>query len=176
MTCIAGIIDKTVGKVYLGADTQAVDGWTSYQMPGSKIFRLGEFVVGVSGSARDSQKVQHLDLPSFVIRGRWGRQTGALTLDQYLAGPFADALLGLNLKDESSLLLAYRDRLFAIDGQRAAIEQAEYGAIGSGESIALGAFAATEDKDPKTRLDLALQSAARHNIGVARPFTYLETT
>jgi len=57
MTCIIGLIQDN--KVYMGCDSALVDSWTIQRTKQSKIFKLGEFLMGVAGFPRVAQLIQY---------------------------------------------------------------------------------------------------------------------
>ena len=56
MTCVVGLVQK--GRVYLGVDSAAVQGWTRRASQVSKVFRRGPFLIGFQGDS----PVVHIDL------------------------------------------------------------------------------------------------------------------
>jgi hypothetical protein len=49
MTCIAAIVDKETGIIYMGADSAASNYWSMNLIASKKVFRVGEFLIGCSG-------------------------------------------------------------------------------------------------------------------------------
>lgn len=57
MTCIIGLADQ--GKVYIGADSIVSNGYTREITERSKVFRVGEFLIGSCGSIRMANVLQY---------------------------------------------------------------------------------------------------------------------
>lgn len=179
MTVIAAI--KTEDRIYLGSDKQA----TLWNMPsnlaGAKIFEKGGILFGITGTVRFLDLLQHsLTIP---------KHDPDIDVHAYMVTKFADAIRtclrnanALEKKDEVETtpgyaIIAYRGRLLTIYADCGVSEyDRPYAAIGSGGEIALGSLCTTETYDipPKERLELALESAARHNIYCSSPFDFLE--
>jgi hypothetical protein len=58
MTCIAGLVDGTSGRVVIGGDSCAFSGWDI--TPGVvKVFHNGPYLIGTSGDAREGQLLRY---------------------------------------------------------------------------------------------------------------------
>lgn len=179
MTCIVGIEDGQ--KVIIGGDSRMVSGWTAQPICGGKLWKSGEAIMGLSGSPRMLQLLRHqLEIPK--------RETG-MSVEAYMVGPFMDAVR-LLLRDTghvkvenevqetgSQFLVGIRGKLFAVAQDFQAQRYADgFAAIGSGRGPALGALHATSEGEwsGEDRVRIALEAAARFDIGVSAPFDYLE--
>jgi ATP-dependent protease HslVU (ClpYQ) peptidase subunit len=179
MTVIVGVEHE--GNVYLGGDSAAVSGWTLQRAADPKVFRHANgFLLGYAGSFRLGQLLRSAFRPPPPAVGE-----GA---DAYLAGPFMEALRAMakeygykaatesptgdrHSSDRWSLLLAFDQRLYGVHSDLQVTRMAEgYGAIGSGDDIALGALAVTSGVNPRARIRRVLAAVDRHNIGVEPPF------
>lgn len=182
MTCIAGVVERATGRVWMGADCAGSGDWDLTLIRAPKIVRNGDFLLGVTGHPRVCQILEHAFTPP--------DHPSDMTLERYIVTRFTDALreafkaAGYARKDneqekhESEVLIGYRGRLFAIEGNYQMVEpQESYYAVGSGDMAALGALyatvAAAQDGliAPAARVRLALEAAERFNIGVRGPFT-----
>ena len=76
---------------------------------------------------------------------------------------------------ESTILFAYRDRLYYIGSYGAVIEVDDYCAIGSGESEALGSLISTEQITSEERIKLAIKASAANDIYVDYPIVIGDT-
>lgn len=79
---------------------------------------------------------------------------------------------------EGDLIFGYRNRLFIIQSDYSVLESSDgYMSIGSGYLFALGSLFSTKNliDNPKTRIHLALQSAAKFDMGVQAPFYIINT-
>lgn len=174
MTAIAGLVHD--GRVLLGADSAASGGWTIGTRTDLKVFRTGRYVLGFTTSFRMGQIL------------RWGfeppQPPGNGQLERFMCTTWIDAVRealktgGWAKKDNEQetggdFLVGVAGRLFTVYADYQVAEAADrYAACGSGEQLALGAFAATEGMrlTPKRRVSLALAAAERHIATVRRPF------
>lgn len=148
-----------------------------YLMKQPKVVHAGPYLLGVSGSARVANLVQHcLDVPA---------PTG--NIHGYMVTTFIDALRNV-LKDGgvatktseqewmcgSWMLVGIHGHLFEIASDYQVHEPLDpYAAIGSGYDPCLGVLYATPKAPPSRRLRLAMEAAERYNAGVRAPFTYI---
>lgn len=177
MTCIVGIAQN--GRVWLGGDSFMLADGLVYPAE-SKLFRVGDFIVGGAGGWRYCQLLAHaLELnppaPDADIR-------------KYLVTDFTEAVraavsrFGRMEKDAdgaestgSRALIGVRGCLYNFDGSLSYIPIAKgFAAIGSGSHVAMGSLYETEgsDMEPGERLSRALEAAEALTDGVRRPFTY----
>lgn len=194
MTCIVGLIQD--GTVYIGGDSRIVCGWqtTTAGESTAKVFRLGDMLIGVAGSMRIDQVIRYAFVPP--------EHPDGMDPIAYLVGPLATAMrecLRANacIKSESgtdimkaddnetSLLIAYRGRLFRFCSNQAVLEPPlGYDAIGGGSDFAYGSLHTSDVLshgalgriDARKRIDLALTAAAQFNMGVGAPFVIEELT
>jgi ATP-dependent protease HslVU (ClpYQ) peptidase subunit len=173
VTCIVGIAEK--GKVWIGGDSQATRNGTKVLMTDGKVAQNGEFLIGVSGTARFCTLARHTFQPPGL--------SADADVDEYMAAEFADAWRACLKENGASsaedgletfdgmLLIGVRGRLYEIDGCFAVIRPLDsYSAVGSGDNIALGALHATAGMPPEKRIRLALAAAEKWDDGVAAPF------
>lgn len=177
MTVIAGIAQG--GLVYMGGDSQATASWSATTRIDRKVWVDGEWVFGYSGGPRVAQ----------LLRWDFDRPTlkDEQPIEAYLATDFTKAYRtvlreGGALKtengideadDKTRLMLGHAGRLFVIHSDFQVAETTDgYAAIGSGDDLALGALYATRrQRDPRRRIRIALEAAAKFNIGCGPPFT-----
>lgn len=179
MTVIIGL--ESNNKVYIGCDSALIENWTQEITALPKIFKLGSFLIGVAGYPRAQQIIQyHLKLP---------KQLDSQTDLQYLCTDFVDTIIQLmsehdfgktenNQKTlDSSIIFGYHGKLYEIDTNYQIIKvKSNFSAIGSGKDLALGAMNALdsvmliESMKPETKIKIALETTAKYNIGVAKPF------
>lgn len=145
MTCIVGVVED--GKVYIGGDRAAVDGWKKNTSAHSKVYRVGPFLFGTCGSHRVAQVIEH----EFKISVP---QADTETDIHYLATIFANEIRSLLAsrgiigksddhedKFEGGSLVGYRGNLYRLSSnfQIDHFERA-FDGIGSGSPFALGAL------------------------------------
>jgi ATP-dependent protease HslVU (ClpYQ) peptidase subunit len=174
MTCIVGLVDDD-GMVYMGGDSAATLGNDLRLMAGGKVSRVGEFLIGITGSVRTAQIMRHALRPPPITDD----------LDAYMATAFVDALrecfkaAGFARREQeqeragaATLLVGVRGRLYLVCTDYGIVRAQEpFAAIGCGDMPALGALYATAGRHPGERVGLALAAAEHFNIGVRRPFT-----
>jgi ATP-dependent protease HslVU (ClpYQ) peptidase subunit len=178
MTVIIAL--KKDNKIYLGADSALVDNWTVTQTKQPKIFKLGEFLIGVAGYPRTAQLIQY----QLMIKPQTEHQSDF----SYLCTDFVNSVKSLlvdndNVKnldgskqiDESDLLFGYRNNIYAMDTNFQIIQTTDsYNAIGSGQEIALGAMAVFTKFNgfwfPEVIIKNALSIVDKHHMGVCKPF------
>src|SRR5882762_2813647 len=178
MTCIAGLVDN--GKIYMGGDSAATNGWGLTILEEPKVFRNKDFLIGCSGAARMITLLRHsLNPPE--------QEENEDTL-LFLATRFIDAVrdclkngeLAKKENEQESMgnsyfLVGYRGQLFCVYNDYHISEAlCSYDAIGCGDDLALGVLFAAPDIQPTKRIELALRAAEQHNAGVRGPF-YVES-
>lgn len=160
----------------MGGDSLHTRAGTKVRGAEGKVALNGEFLIGTCGTARHGTLARHVFQPPTLAADA--------DLDTYMGYEFAEAWRSC-LKDRGAsciedsletfdglLLVGVRGRLYEIDGAFAVVRSLEnYSAIGSGESVALGALHATKGQKPEKRIRLALEAAEKWDDAVAAPFT-----
>lgn len=171
MTCIAAVVDK--GLVYMGGDSAAISGWDLAIRRAAKVFRNGHYLIGYTTSYRMGQILQHAFVPPAPPDGN---------LSAFMCTRFVDSLRDVfkaagYAKKESdqesagNFLVGIRGHLFQIWSDYSVGENLDdYGAVGCGEALALGALYASAGKPPEDRVRIALGAAERFSAGVRGPF------
>jgi len=182
MTCIAAIADGET--VWMGGDSASVHGDNIQICFAPKVVRREQFLIGCAGDTRFTQVVRYaFDPPAY--------QPTHMSPDKFMAVHFLGKLQCV-LKDHGAMryddgrqwanagmLVGFAGRLFQISEDFSFVENTwKYDAIGSGQDFALGAFFATLPANryrPYERIQMALDAASRHSVGVDGPFTILST-
>ncbi len=178
MTCIVGLVDH--GTVYMGCDSAGTNNQGDQMIrTNHKLFRVGAFLMGCSGSPRMSQLVQYRFQPPAPDAGE--------DVMHYLVCGFIDALRTCltdgghawnntgHESNDGNLLIGYRGHLYHVQSDYQVGERVNgFDAIGSGMAPALGALFATAGVEPRERIRLALMAAEALNDAVRRPF-HIET-
>ncbi len=172
MTCVIGIIDKD--RVYIGADSAAVAGWTRRRTLLHKVFRRGPFLIGYTTSFRMGQLLEHqLQVP---------KQDDRESNMSFMVNKFIEATRALlkergfskvesNSESGGQFMVGYRGCLYSVESDFQVGEMADgFDAIGSGSEFALGAMRALEGVPPKRRITRSLEIASEYNMGVCSPF------
>jgi ATP-dependent protease HslVU (ClpYQ) peptidase subunit len=173
MTCVVGLVQK--GRVYLGVDSAAVQGWTRRASQVSKVFRRGPFLIGYTTSFRMGQLLEH----HLNVAPQTEKQTDM----GFMVTHFIEAVRVLlkekgftkiesNTEKGGQFLVGYRKHLYTIESDfQVGHLVEEFDAIGSGADFALGAMRALDKTAPMLRVRRALEIAAHYNMGVCGPFT-----
>jgi ATP-dependent protease HslVU (ClpYQ) peptidase subunit len=172
MTCVVGLIAE--GRVYIGADSAAVAGWTRRKTLLKKVFRRGPFLIGYTTSFRMGQLLEHqLEVP---------RQADRESDMSFMVNQFIESTRTLlksrgfskvesNNEKGGQFLVGYRGRLYSVESDFQVGEMSEgFDAVGSGSDYALGAMAALPKLPPKRRILRSLEIAAEFSMGVSAPF------
>lgn len=174
MTCIVAL--KHRETIFMGCDSAGV-GWLSRQnRVDPKIYRIGDsMLIGFTTSFRMGQLLGYsLTIP---------HHHPDVSIEKWMVTAFIDAVRttlkngGWAEKEREQerggcFLVAYRGRIFEIQSDYQVAERAEpFGAVGCGEDLALGALHATQKlRDPRRRVEMALEAAAAFSAGVHPPF------
>jgi len=174
MTCIIGLVSG--GKVYMGGDSAGAAGWTVRALQNPKVFKVGPFIMGGTGSIRMGNVLQyHLEVQP---------QDGESD-HEYMICQFAEAVRATlkehgvakvenNVEEGELFLVGYRGHLYWADSDFQITEHTDgYDACGCGAEFALGAMRVLEGLPPKKRIKRALAIAAHFSGGVLPPFHIL---
>jgi hypothetical protein len=175
MTCIVGLAQD--GKVYIGADSAGVAGYSITARADGKVFRRGPYVLGFAGSFRMGQLLRYsveLPIPPAGLSDD--------DLDAFMVVNFVEAVRAAmteggytRIKDGREeggcFLVGIHGRLFAIDSDfQIGRAHDTYMAIGCGDDLALGSLHGSDWMNPPVRVRRALEAAAHHSAGVCKPF------
>jgi len=167
-TCIVGL--RTETAVYIGGDSQGVDGWLGRAIRvDEKVFRKGRMIFGFTSSFRMGQ----------ILRYSFSPPSQKVDEDdyKYLCGAWVDSLISClkdkgyakvenNVSTGGTFLLGFNGRLYRIESDFQIAERVEpYDAIGCALSIL------TEKRiRPEAMVKRALEAAEQFSAGVAGPF------
>lgn len=178
MTCIVGI--QSPEGVVIGGDYLYMDGKVSHSLDQGKVFTNGDFLLGLTGSARVSQVLRHIWQPP-----KFGVDRNQ-SLQNFIHHSIPQSILGIlsinGCNDQTfDLIFGFRGKLYVLMGDasiRSSSSPDWYDAIGIGTAPALGSlFTSGElkvlDKMPKARVELALLAASKVTPMVQAPFTIL---
>lgn len=180
MTCIVGLIEND--KVYLGADSLASNGFVKDVKSQPKVFKLGDFIIGTTGSQRMSQILRFsTELPKIYDT----------EIFEFMCTKFVDTLRSIygdkgflqktSDGDEKGgfILVGYKNRLFEIQSDFSIVEVLDnFMAVGSGMYHAQSAMYILQDDKtltPEQKLTKALESAEKFVVSVQRPFNFINT-
>ncbi len=172
MTIIAAIAEN--GRVWMGADSAGVSGYSLTVRRDPKIYQVGELLFGFTSSFRMGQLLGH----SFVAPLR----DDALSPERFMSTVFIDAVrttfksggyARVHDGEEAAgvFLVGYRGRIFRVESDYQVGESVEnFDAVGCGADVALGALYVSRDLDPVVRIHGALTAAEAFSAGVRGPF------
>jgi len=181
MTCIVGLVDGK--KVWLGGDRAATDGGLNRTLlKEPKIFIKGELGFGVCGLPKVMDALKHgIELPkqaggddkTFLVTELVPAiREGLLKLDA--AGKDTSPWGNGEVVFEGAMLVAYRGRLYTLEGNFQLVEGDEkFASVGSGSKLAIGSFNATRKMWGAKKRVLAALDASTKNAGCAPPFDTL---
>jgi hypothetical protein len=174
VTCIVGIADGE--RVWIGADSAGVAGWSVTIRADTKVFTNGPMVFGFTTSFRMGQLLRHALAVPKHFEG---------DVDRWLCTDFINAVRGC-LKDGGfattkdgaerggHFLIGYRGRLYSVDSDFQVGEPVDqYAAAGCGDDLALGSLHSTTGQ-PDDRIRRALLAAEYFSGGVSGPFHIVE--
>lgn len=178
MTIIAALVHE--GKVYMGGDSLSVseDG-SSCVDTFPKVFRVGEYLFGCSGSPRLKQLLCYTYTPADVAL-----VDGGLACTYYMVNNFTRDLrthferhdfLDEFKERSAQILIGFKKRLFCLYGDYYLEECShDYNAIGCAADFALGSLYTTaiSSMEPRDRIYFALEAAQKHNAHVRAPFLF----
>lgn len=178
MTCIVALKDN--GRVFMGADSAGVGGYSRSNRMDPKIYRVGSMLIGFTTSFRMGQLLGYSLTPP--------HHHADVAIEKYVATVFITAVRdclkagGWAEKEKEqekggTFLVAYKARIFEIHSDYQVGERAEpYNAVGCGEDLALGSLYTSgisridDAVKPRDRIMMALQAAATFSAGVYAPF------
>jgi len=181
MTCIVGLEHN--GKVYMGGDSAAADGWNIRLSTTPKVFRKQSLLIGYTWSFRMGQVIQYAhDLPELAEHP----DNYTYLIESFI--PFvrnafraAGFLKIENSQEEGGqFLVGIRGEIFTIHSNFAVLRAIDgFDSIGCGFAYALGAmrimkFNGKTDEDPQIAVGFALEAAAYFSNGVSGPFVFEE--
>jgi len=172
MTCVVGLSHKRT--VYIGADSLGCSGDFTILRSDRKVFRNGPYTMGICGSYRMGNVLQHYTLPEPPMRNGVFR---------FMCCEFVDAVreafarAGIRKKENEveqghSFVVGFGCNLFFVDGDfQVGVNSSGFIAIGSGLEIATGSLWATRKlkMKPEQRIREAILAAAEFNSGVRGP-------
>src|ERR1051326_4198118 len=182
MTCIAGAVKGA--EVWIGADAVSVHGDSSARVSTQpKVFQVGEFLIGSSGTLRIQQIFRYMftppaiesDIVAYMIKVFVPALRSAIKDN---GGEFIDA--NGNAQLDGRYLIGVRGRLFEIDSSYAVFEaKTKYASIGCADQEALAAmFTATSlmggDISPEKIVERGLLEAEEFDTSIRPPFTILK--
>jgi len=176
MTCIVAIKHK--GKIYMGGDSAGcypgTDRLVSLKTP--KLFRNGEFLIGIENSLRMGQLLNFSFCPP--------KRPSKMSKDKFMSTSFMDAVRqcfrkgGYQSKNDEqeiggNFIVGYQGNIYLAEGDyNIHTRRDSYATIGSGSEVALGALYVNQNHydDPELRIREALSAAEKFNLTVRRPF------
>jgi len=183
MTCIVGL--KRDGRVWIAGDSLAVSGTFKNVRLDSKVFNVGEYVLGFTSSFRMGQILRYqTDLPPPMEQEMGDLDRFAVTqlIPRLRAAFHQNGMMGKNEIGQDQVgqfLIGFRDRLWCVESDfQVSVPADSYYCIGSGAHIATGAMevlTAAQGTDPEKVVESAIMVAAKFNCGVGGPAVVVST-
>jgi ATP-dependent protease HslVU (ClpYQ) peptidase subunit len=183
MTCIVGLVEN--GIVYIGGDSAATDDSSIQTIKGSKVFKIGEFLFGVSGNPRMSDVLRYIfniPIPTYDEQDalEYMHQCFIPDLKECLSDHGVLIRQDEIVSSDAWVLIGYQGRLFILESSFHISESAlDYNAVGCGMDVALGCMYGLMDQNPEIsasgKINIALRASAQFNCHVRKPFTILST-
>lgn len=179
MTCIVAL--RGTDHIIVGADRQGTAWHLAHFSAQPKISEHNGVIVGVAGSVRLSQVIEHeLDWDDVTMRLRPDDDPYTWAVKKLIPAirGVLSAHAALTVENavaeahHTAAIFAVRRRILCLHGDLQIYENAEpYAAIGSGSEVALGSLYSTEwMANPAERVTIALTAAARWITSVGGPF------
>lgn len=180
MTCIVAV-KATDGTIWMGGDSAGVGNGDITLRADTKVFRVGEFVIGFTTSFRMGQLLQYSFEPPHIEGD---------DLHRYMCTKFINAVREClkdggfaSKKDDSELggcfIVGIRGRIFTIDEDYQVGESHEgYDTVGCGMTYAKGALLALSSvpvERGRYMVETALIAAAHFSTGVRAPFQIINS-
>lgn len=177
MTCIVAY--KEGGEVHIGGDSAATDSnYCSDVRTDRKVFSTedGRFLIGFTSSFRMGQILQYkLTVPE---------HKAGVSDHGFMCTTFVDAVRqlftdnGVNktengVEECGTFIVIYNSQIFIIEEDFQVCQNSEsYAAVGSGSTLALGAFHAMKNENMRAeeKVVRALKAATHHNCTVRQPY------
>ncbi len=186
MTVIIGVEHN--GNVFMGADSECVNGWMRHQLTTRKIARLGELLIGVAGQIRTHNIILYQFVPPERLLDESDEHYVIVSVIEAIRKCLKDSgwLTVENSKetvDLNEFLIGYRAKLYRVGPH---FDVAHYrsgiASVGSGDQYALGAMYALRasrkraysEAQIETQIKTALRISAQLSMGVSEPF-YVES-
>lgn len=178
MTVIVALIDKKKKEIYLGADSAGVEGLSLRIRKDTKIFEIGEFLIGYCGSFRMGQLLRFNFHPP--------KQKKEQTDFEYMCTDFIDVVkekfkkggYGKTKDGEDTggrFIVIYKRQIYLIDDDfQVGQEYNNFDSYGCGSAYALGSLYSTKNLPSKERMIKALKCAEHFSAGVRRPFRIIK--
>lgn len=181
MTCIVGIVEE--GIVYLGADSFFGTEYRSNRCEYSKVFPVGEAIMGVCGSARTMDLLRFsLGMPKIdtdMDLRKWMVVEFIPVIRECLKDGGITKIKENVEEHDSPFLVGLRGRLFRVDEDFQVGEYTTpFSCIGAGMDFSTGSLFSTEeiaDITPRDRITMALKAAVEFSPLVQPPFSYIKT-
>lgn len=179
MTCVVGL--REAGKIWIGADSAGVSGWSLTLHADLKVFINGLFIFGFTSSFRMGQLLRYRFTPPEMplsMSDEPDRYMRTIFIDEVrnCLRTYSYSTVENSVEKGGEFLCGVAGNLYTIYNDFQVAELVcPYQAIGIGGELALGSMYSTTgtDKSPEDRILLALDAAEAFSTGVRRPFTVL---
>jgi len=177
MTCIAAVAEK--GRVYIGADSAAVDGWDLSIRPDEKVFANGLCIFGFICSFRMGQLLRY----QFTVPKRPADMTNRIFMHTLFIEEVRTCLkkggyakVEDNVEKGGTFIVGYDGIIYMVENDfQIYSPRDQFDACGCGHAYAKAVLYATRGRkdNPRERIKLALTTAEHFSAGVRGPFKIL---
>jgi len=180
MTCIVGLLDGS--RVLLGGDTCGSNGYSYESCDHSKVFKVGDFLIGGTTSFR------MLDLLEYSLSIPYVTPSDEENMDKFMRTSFVSAVRTCmkdggfttyknSVEEIGTFLVAYKNKLWRMQDDLSIITRNVYDSVGCGMYAAVGSLHTTEGMEvsAEDRVTKALEAAASIMTGVKGPYNILST-
>jgi len=173
MTCIVGMEHK--GRVYIAGDLLGSNSWHKSEYHNSKVFKIGDIVLGYTSTYRFGQLLETELSPPFVPDKN---------IYYWLIKQVVPEIYGILKKyDEKggTALIGVRGELYCLQDDYSILRSVNgYASVGSGYEYALGSLHTQIDilklkETPSKILPRAIESAGSHSPSVGTKHTIVST-
>ena len=181
MTCIVGYVHND--KVTLAGDQLGSNGYSKENHEKlTKVFKVGEFLIGYTTSFRMGQILQYSWTPPTLYHGQNEDVYIYNDVVRSLSSVFEANKYGEKKGAEEStgvFLMGWRGRLFTVQSNLSILEHDKFAACGCGEEYAKGAIYTMIEmghlsENPVELLTEAIKTASYFSCGVGNTVTFVE--
>lgn len=190
MTCIVGL--KANGRVFIGGDSAGSDNHNIETRLDTKVFKVGDFLIGYTSSFRMGQLLRFKFSPPAQHKGQDDYEYLCTEVIDHIKTLFESngfSKVDSNVHSGGVFLLAYNNRLYSIYDDYQVGETANgFAACGCGDQVALGSLYTTLPRQvvrdgvlanitmtAESRINMALSAAEEFCLGVRKPFVILSS-
>jgi hypothetical protein len=176
MSIVVGLVEDDV--MYMGSDSAISNDARQLRAKNIKLFKTFDLLIGGAGMLKTFQILRW----NLVVPAHTKGYTGEEYINLQLIPAIYECIQKNPVPEQSdgeavtgcNIMVGYQGRFYQIDSYLSCVSaDDDFAAIGSGESFALGSLESTFGMEPFERLGLAMSIAAKYDLYVSDPFTYI---